>query len=103
MIDLPHGGGPRFNEHDLVDYLRASRDYIIIGAQKDVLAKHHKPNSLDYWLRKRSRRPDTMQAVDSVIDALVATGLFTKEDSLLCPDSGRKCKGLRLVQVFPCG
>src|ERR1019366_992142 len=101
-MELKHGGGAQFNENDLLDHIRAShppRDYIIIGAQKDVLAKHHKPNSLDYWLRKCSRRPDTMQAVDSVIDALVATGLFTKEDNLPCPDSGRKCKGLRIVRA----
>ena len=101
MIDLPYGGGAQFNEYDLVDYIRAShpaRDYVIIGAQKDRLVRHHKPHSLDYWLRKRSGRPNTMQAVGSIIDALVATGLFTKEDNLVCPDSGRKCKGLRLAR-----
>ena len=99
MIDQPYGGGSQFNEYDLVEYIRAShpaRDYIIIGAQKDTFANHRKRHSLDYWLRRRSRRPDTMQAVDSVIDALVATKLFTKADNLVCPDSGRECKGLRL-------
>lgn len=101
MIDLPHGGGVRFNEHDLVDYIRASRpprDYIIQGQVKTTLSKHPKQHSLDYWLRKHySRHPNTMQAVTSVIDALVATGLFFAEEKLLCPDSRRYCKGVRLT------
>jgi hypothetical protein len=99
VIDLPHGGA-QFNEHDLVDYIRASRpprDYIIQGHVKTTLANHPKRHSLDYWLRDHhSRHPDTMQAVTSVIDALVATGLFVAEEELLCPDSGRHCKGIRL-------
>jgi hypothetical protein len=100
MIGLPLGGGAVFNEHDLVDYIRAfrpPRDYIIIGADKVVLAKHRKPHSLDYWLRQRSRNQNTMQAVSSVINDLVATGLFVVEDDLTCPDSHRRCKGLRLA------
>jgi hypothetical protein len=98
-MDLPFGGGAVFNEHDLVDYIRAFRplrDYIIIGANKVVMAKHRKPHSLDYWLRQRSRNRNTMQAVTSVIDDLIATGLFVVEDDLPCPDSHRRCKGLRL-------
>jgi len=39
-----------------------------------------------------------MQAVDCVIDDLVATGLFVAQDRLLCPDSHRYCKGLRLAR-----
>jgi hypothetical protein len=99
VVDLPHGGGTQINEHDLVDFIRAScppRNYIIGGASKLALAKHPKKHSLDYWLRQRSRYQDTMQAVPSVIAALVATGLFVAEDELLCPDTHRRCKGLRL-------
>jgi len=99
MIGLPFGGGAVFNEHDLVDYIRAfrpPRDYIIIGASKVVMAKHRKPHSLDYWLRQRSRNRNTMQAVTSVIDDLIAARLFVVEDDLPCPDSHRRCKGLRL-------
>lgn len=102
MIDLPYGGGARFDEQDLVDYIRSftpTRDYIIIGKQTDVLAKHRKKYSLDYWLRQRCPNRDTMQAVGSVIDALVATGLFVADDHLLCPDSRGYCKGLRLSRL----
>ncbi len=98
-IALPYGDA-QFNAHDLVDYIRSftpPRDYIIIGKQKDALVRHRKKTSLDYWLRRRSRRPDTMQAVDSVVYALVATKLFVLESDLLCPESHRHCKGLRLV------
>jgi len=102
VIDLPYGGA-QFNEHDLVDYIRGftpPRDYIIIGKQKDVLARHRKKTSLDYWLRRRSRHPDTLQAVDSVIDALIATKLFVVENDLFCPESHRFCKGLRLCKCL---
>lgn len=100
MIYLPHGAGGRFRERDLVDYIRASRpsrDYIIQGQTNIARAKHPKPKSLDYWLRQFSRNPDTKQAVTSVIDALVATGLFVVVSKLRCPDSHRYCKGIRLV------
>jgi hypothetical protein len=104
VIDLPHGGhGAQFNERDLVDYIRASRpprDHIIQGHVKTTLAKHPKRHSLDYWLRKHySRHPDTMQAVTSVVDALVETGFFVAEEKLLCPDSGRYCKGIRIART----
>ena len=101
MIDLPYGGhGAQFNEHDLVDYIRAStpaRDYIIQGQNDCTLAQHPKPHSLDCWLRQLSRFPDTKQAVNSVIDDLVTTGLFLVVRKLRCPDSGRYCKGIRLA------
>lgn len=102
MIDLPHGGGARFNEHDLVDFVLAfepPRNYIIIGASHVTLARYQKKDTLDYWLRGRSRRRDTTQAVESVIDALVSTGLFVDEENLLCPESHRRCRGLRLSEM----
>jgi hypothetical protein len=98
VITLPHGG-TQFNQHDLVDYIRSfkpQRDYIIIGKEQTVLARHRKKMSLDYWLRQQSRYQDTMQAVDSVIDALVTTGLFAR-DKRLCPESRRDCNALRLT------
>jgi hypothetical protein len=100
VINLPYSGGSQFDEHDLVDYIRAfapTRDYIIRGAQTVSLANHTKHFSLDYWLRKRCPRQDTMQAVDRVIDDLVNTGLFVRDDNLLCPESHERCKGLRLT------
>ena len=98
MIDLPYGGGGQFDEHELVDHIRASgRDYIIQGQTAVARAKHPKQRSLDYWLRQFSRNPDTKQAVNSAIDALVATGLFVVINKLRCPDSHNHCKGIRLV------
>jgi hypothetical protein len=41
---------------------------------------------------------DTKQAVNDVIDQLIATRLFTVE-KLRCPDSGALCKGIKLVQA----
>jgi hypothetical protein len=99
MIDLPHGG--LFDEHDLVAYVRASgRNYIIQGQQACSFSNHSKPHSLDYWLRRNyANNRDTKQAENSVLNALVATGLFTVATRLRCPDSGSYCKGIRLVQL----
>lgn len=96
MINLPYGGA--FDEHDLVDHIRASgRDYIIQGQQTVSHDEHTKPKSLDYWLRQFGNSPNTKQAENSVLDALVDTGLFEIISNLLCPDSSEPCKGLRLV------
>lgn len=97
MINLPYG--TPFNEHDLVAHIRASgRDYIIQGQQASSFAEHTKPLSLDYWCRQNyANNNDTKQAENSVLSALVATGLFTIERKLICPDSGSYCKGVRLV------
>ncbi len=103
MIKLPYGGpGASFDEQELIDYIKSkNRDYIIQGQQQCRLENHTKPNSLDYWLRvnhSKGRR-DTKQAVNEVIQQLVATGKFVIERRLSCPDSGRRCKGLRLAKV----
>ena len=96
MINLPYGGA--FDEHDLVAHIRGfGRDYIIQGQQTVSLTEHTKPKSLDYWLRQFGNNTDTKQAENSVIDALVATGLFEIISNLICPDSSERCKGLRLV------
>jgi hypothetical protein len=96
MINLPYGG--EFDEHDLVAIIRGSgRDYIIQGQQAVSLTEHTKPKSLDYWLRQYGKNANTKQAENSVLDALVATGLFEMSSSLICPDSSERCKGLRLV------
>lgn len=95
---MPYGGGPRFDEQDLVDHIRASgRNYIIIGSCKCTFTNHKKPHSLDYWLRERARARDTMQSCDVLVENLIATGLFVAQDGLSCPDSGRPCKGIVLV------
>jgi hypothetical protein len=100
LIRKPTGGsGAQFNEQELVGHLKAHfRDYIIQGQQNCSLLKHTKPNSLDYWLRTNfAKEPDTKQAVNEVIDQLVATGKFAIIYGLACPDSGRPCKGLKLI------
>ena len=82
----------------LVAYIHSSgRDYIIQGQQGAARANHSKPPSLDYWLRQFGVNPDTKQAENDVIDALVATGLFAIVANLMCPDTGEPCKGIRLV------
>ena len=96
MIELPYGG--QFDENALVAHIKTTgRNYIIQGQQALSYANHSKPKSLDYYLRQFASNPDTKQAENSVIDSLVATGLFRIEDHLDCPDSDRQCKGLRLV------
>ncbi|MGO9529568.1 MAG: hypothetical protein ACLP3B_00145, partial [Syntrophobacteraceae bacterium] len=83
MIYLPHGGGGKFDACELVKHIRASgRDYIIQGQQTASLVKHTKPHSLDYWLRQFAKCHDTKQAVNSVCEDLVATGLFKVSDDL---------------------
>jgi hypothetical protein len=56
-------------------------------------------NEIEYWLpTNHTARKDTKQAVSEVIDALVATGKFKVADDIVCPDSGRSCKGVRLTE-----
>ena len=99
FVPLPHGGpGAQFPVSDLVAHIRRSgRDYIIQGQVNCFLDDHPKPHSLDVWLRTQyAAQPDTKQAVNQVIDDLVATGLF-EPGTFVCPDSGRHCKGIMLV------
>jgi len=100
-IELPHGGPEeRLFVDDLVQHIRESgRDYIIQGQTNCTLTNHPKPNSLDVWLRRKCTvRSDTKQAVNDVIDELIATQLFKVEKRLRCPDSGNYCKGIRLLE-----
>lgn len=68
---------------------------IVQGQQAVALDSHTKPQSLDYWLRARSKNKDTKLATNEVIDQLVNTDLFI-EDEVHCADSGRKCKGVKI-------
>jgi hypothetical protein len=100
MIRLPYGGPEAcFNEQELINYIKSKfRDYIIQGQQQCTLEKHTKPNSLDYWLRVNHSRgkADMKQAANEVVEQLISTGKFEIAEDLVCPDSGRKCKGLRI-------
>jgi hypothetical protein len=76
-IELPYGGpGAGFYVRDLIQHIRSTgRDYIIQGQQNCTLESHTKSHSLDVWLRQGStNRSNTKQAVNQVIEALVATG-----------------------------
>lgn len=96
MIRLSYGG--QFDEQALVKYIRATgRDYIVQGQQACTLAHHTKPKSLDYRLRRFAPNRDTKQADNAVVSQLVGTDLFEVVDGVFCPDSGRLCKGIRLV------
>ena len=100
FVKLPYGGpGSGFYVSQLIDHMRHSgRDYIVQGQDHCTLESHRKPQSLDVWLRKNcTHRKDTSQAVNSVMYALVATGRFEVTYGLICPDSGQRCKGLRLL------
>jgi hypothetical protein len=100
FIDLPYGApGDRFLLSALVGHIRSTgRDYIIQGQQHCTFDEHTKPQSLDMWLRSEcTSRRDTCQAVNELVDALVATGLVEVVEGLTCPDSGRRVKGLRLA------
>lgn len=96
MINLPYGNA-EFNAKDLVRHIHESpRNYIIQGQQKCIRREHTKPTSLDCWLRDNyARNPDTKQAVNEVVEALLATGHF-KIGKFKCPDSGKPCKGIKL-------
>jgi hypothetical protein len=97
LITLPYGNNS-FESDDLKAYISSTgRNYIIQGQTACVRENHRKPSSLDCWLRDNySRNPDTKQAVNEVIVALVNTGEFVK-GNFCCPDTGRICKGIRIT------
>ena len=100
FIELPYGApGEGFSIDYLVTYLQAAnKEYIIQGQRNCCLEGHPKPNSLDVWLRRNfTSRQDTKQATNDVLHEIVSTGLF-REGMFTCPDSGRKCKGIKLVK-----
>ena len=95
-IALPYGDSS-FDSNDLEKHIKQTgRDYIIQGQKACKRINHPKPRSLDCWLRDNyARYPDTKQAVNAVVEALVNTGEFI-EGRYRCPDSRRLCKGVRL-------
>ncbi len=98
MIHLTHGG--HFDGSLLVKYIISTeRDYIVQGQQACSRMNHTKPQSLDYWLRQFAHNPDTKQADNETINALVRTGFFIIDNDLICPDSMRSVKGLRLAST----
>ena len=97
MIETSYGA--IFEEEDLIDYIRqCGRNFIIQGQRVCSRKDHHKPSSLDFWLRQFCKNPNTKQADNNVMAKLVATGLFVESNNLICPDSGNMCKGLVIVE-----
>jgi hypothetical protein len=97
-INLPYGNNS-FDSNSLKEHIRTmGRNYIIQGQKACRRINHPKPNSLDCWLRDNyARNPDTKQTVNEVIADLVNTGDFAEGD-FYCPDSGRRCKGVRIIE-----
>ena len=102
LVRIPQAGPNAFiNIITLVrEITDAGRDYIVLGETHRPLRHHTKPNSLDYWLRRRfPMHQDILLADREVIRALVATGCFAELPWLRCPDDGRLCRGLRLTEA----
>lgn len=100
QISFQYGGG-YFEIQDLVEYVESSdRDYVIGGGCNQGLSLHKKPESLDYWLRKRSNQPNIRQVTQKLIQDIIETDYFTYEENLPCPTTGRRCNGLRLATNF---
>lgn len=98
MIHLTEGG--EFDEMELVNYIHESgQNYIIQGQQNVSQNDHTKANSLDFWLRPFGGNPDTTQADNLVLDALVDTGLFEIDMQLQCPITGERCKGIKIIET----
>lgn len=99
IINLPYGNGS-FESDELKEYIiNTERNYIIQGQQNCNRKNHSKPNSLDCWIRDNyTEYIDTKQAVNKVMMDLINTGEF-KEGKFICPDSGRKCKGIEIMDL----
>lgn len=93
-VELAHGG---FFVRRLVDaYVAAGVREMPIGKTREGLTSV-KPYSLDFILRTRyARQPDTMQAVDTVLDSLEATGLF-RRSLMNDPKTNREVESMALV------
>lgn len=74
------------------------RGSIVIGQQQDSVGKHAKRGSLDYWLRRFGKPPNTKQADNKFIKDLLRKhkGLF-KRTKIINPNTGRSCKGIELT------
>lgn len=102
-IFLPHGGNnSAFYLYELVDYFKNNKlPFMIIGNTHVSLKKHKKKDSFDMWLRNhsslKSNAKNTCQAVNSVINNVISSGLFNIEKHV-CPITRKKCRALVYVR-----
>lgn len=98
-IRLPYDNNNSFKTSVLDKYLKKEGfEFIVNGQQHDSLKSHRKKRSFDYWLRENvAVNKNTAQAVNSVLDQLIKTGRY-KIETNKCPESGRVCKCLRLIE-----
>jgi hypothetical protein len=99
-ISLPADNDSTFHVSSLMGYLNdRKRDCIVLGEQQVALANHTQRRSLDYWLRTTiASNVDVAQASQQVLKQLCDTGLFQIDHRVPCPDTGKTCTGLRLIQ-----
>lgn len=77
---------------------------VVIGQQEVGYKEHKKKESFDYWLRTvagaQNKSQETMWANQSVINKLVAMGLFERlPKGVICPTSKNPCDGIGLTKL----
>ncbi|WP_317850602.1 type II toxin-antitoxin system HicB family antitoxin [Pseudomonas sp. GL-R-19] len=98
-IDLPYGGahGGLYIERLVDAFQETGVTEMPIGKTREGLAKV-KRYSLDFILRTRyARQPSTMQAVDAVLDQIVATSRF-RRSSMKDPVTGKPVESIALIE-----
>lgn len=98
-LTLKYGGG-EVDFLELLKFFRQNNNIVIVGDQNDVLEKHRKPYSLDYWLRTHgANQPNTKQATTEWLQENLYTTGFFAEDHTNDPETGRDVKAVRLLTV----
>ena len=96
-ITLPYANNAQFKINDLINHFRTQRiKYMIIGSTQVTLQNHHKPDSLDVWLRTHPNvinYKNTCQSVNNVISQIIKHESFSL-GLRKCPKSNRMCKAL---------
>lgn len=101
-IAFDHASGT-FSVAELEEWVGTlGRDYVIIGGVNKTFVEHQRPESLDYWLRARSNRPDTRQATTAVVARIIGTGRFRLEKERW-PTESRPRKALVLADKHVSG
>ncbi|WP_256579579.1 MULTISPECIES: type II toxin-antitoxin system HicB family antitoxin [unclassified Pseudomonas] len=97
-ISLPYGGAQAglYIERLVDAFQEAGVTEMPVGKTREGLAKV-KRYALDFILRTRyARQPNTMQAVDAVLDQIVATGRFRRSE-MSDPVTGKVVESIELI------